>query len=90
MQLLPSTLALIAALVPQAQCWGDLGHRTVAYIAYKHLTPKTALWADAILTNDRGYDFSDAATWADSVRHARPYSGGWHFIGMLIFAVSYL
>ena len=83
MQLLPFGLALLAVILPQAHAWGNLGHQTVAYLAYKRLSQKTALWADAILVNDRGYDFSDAATWPDAVRRSRPYSGAWHYIGSL-------
>lgn len=80
MHILPS-IWLLALTARLAHCWGVLGHSTVAYLAYKHLKPETAAVLDAILVNDQGYDFGDAATWADSVRYTRPYSGAWHYVG---------
>jgi S1/P1 Nuclease len=78
---IPPSLWLLPLSAPLAHCWGVLGHSTVAYLAYKHLQPGTAAVLDDILANDAGYDFGDAATWADAVRHARPYSGAWHYVG---------
>ena len=65
----------------QAACWGDVGHRTVAYLAYKYLQPGTASYVDEVLRNDNDYDIGDAATWPDKIRHGRPYTAPWHFIG---------
>jgi hypothetical protein len=67
-------------LVSPGLAWGDLGHRTVAYLAQKYLQPSTIDYLNAILVNDKGYDFSDAATWADAIRPGRPLTKPWHYM----------
>jgi hypothetical protein len=74
---------IAVSLVHQASCWGDLGHRTVAYLGYKYLTPETAEYVDKILANDNGWDISDAATWADQIKTKRPNTKPWHYIGRI-------
>jgi hypothetical protein len=63
--------------------WGDVGHRTVAYIAEHYLTEKgTGLLNDLLPKKDR-FDVSDAAIWADKIKHwGRPETAPWHFVGM--------
>jgi hypothetical protein len=70
------------SLTQHVRCWGDLGHRTVAYLAQKYLTEEAAQYLDEVLANDQGYDFSDAATWADTVKRGRPYTKEWHYVGL--------
>lgn len=65
--------------------WGATGHRAVAYLAFNYLSTDTTKYLTDILENYPPYDISDAATWADQVRHSRPYTEGWHFIGTVIF-----
>jgi hypothetical protein len=76
-----TAIALISG--QQVASWGDLGHRTVALIAQKYLTSEAAQMYDSILANNKGFDFSDAATWADTVKHPRPYTKTWHYVGEL-------
>lgn len=62
-------------------CWGDLGHRTVAYLAQKYFTEEGSRFVDSLLANDQGWDISDAAIWPDgSVKRRRPYTAPWHYI----------
>ena len=61
--------------------WSDLGHRTVALLAQKYLTDSASELFNSILANDRGFDFSDAATWSDTVKRPRPFTKTWHFVG---------
>jgi hypothetical protein len=83
MRLALATIALLS-LLQQIVCWSDLGHRTVAYVAEKCLKKPVHKYIADILANDKGYDFSDAATWADTIKrgaHARNWTKPWHYIG---------
>jgi hypothetical protein len=64
--------------------WGDVGHRTVGYLAQKYFTDQAAQWVTTILQNNNGWDISDAAVWADSIKYHRPYTREWHYIGMSV------
>ncbi|OCK74962.1 phospholipase C/P1 nuclease, partial [Lepidopterella palustris CBS 459.81] len=59
--------------------WGDLGHRTVAYLAQKYLTNDGAQLVSNLLG---GEDISDAALWADTIkrRHGYTFTAEWHYI----------
>jgi hypothetical protein len=74
---------IISALtfVNSALAWGELGHRTVAYIAYSQLTEPTRKYVDNVLALKKGEDISDIAIWADAVRREKKYSAPWHYIG---------
>lgn len=63
--------------------WGDVGHRTVAYLAEQYLTKQGAELLNETLPQKNAFDISDAATWADEIRHCRPQTAPWHFVGML-------
>lgn len=61
--------------------WGFTGHRIIAIIAERHLTPQ-AKAAVADLLN--GESMADVSTWADQVRNQEQYkhTSGWHFINL--------
>ena len=40
-RLIASTLLLVFSFSMTTQAWDNLGHMTVAYVAYQHLTPTT-------------------------------------------------
>lgn len=67
------------ALTHKGSCWGNLGHRTIAYLAEKHFTEKGNRYAAELLG---GEDISDAAIWADEFKNtdAGRYTGSWHFV----------
>lgn len=80
MQLWHSFLVVLS-LTSRVFAWGDLGHRIVALLAQKYLSSDTQQLLDSILQNDQGYDFSDAAVWADTIKNKRPQTKEWHYIG---------
>ena len=65
--------------VSQVAAWGNLGHRTVAYLAEKHLTHAGLAFVRSILGD---VDISEAAIWADWYKDTPEgkYTGSWHFI----------
>jgi len=75
-----TVFATVALATPGVLAWGDLGHRTVGYLAEKHLTDDALSLFNRLLANDRGFDYSDAATWADTIKHSMPWSSQFHFI----------
>jgi len=80
MKLLLPFLIFIHFLQPAA-CWGDLGHRTVAYLAQKYFTNEATQLVDDLLPSDDGQDISDAAVWADRVKYTiMPATREWHFL----------
>lgn len=76
--LLPLLVSI--TLVPPVAAWGSLGHRTVAYLAQKHLTDDGAAFVNNLLGNE---DISDAALWPDEIRRTRgwTFTAEWHYIG---------
>src|ERR1700761_6272965 len=90
---LRSCIAAVAALmvcISTANAWWDGGHETVAYIAYKKLTPTTRHRVDALLKLNPMYDtwtmgvtedqkglvaFVVAATWADCIKSSTCIGG---------------
>src|SRR5271156_1241364 len=77
-------------LISPVYSWGSLGHRTVAYVAEKYLTPSAASFAANLLENE---DISEAALWADELKfsHCRgwQYTRPWHFIDAKVgFAIA--
>lgn len=77
-----STLLSLFSLIPTAQCWGTLGHETVAYIAQNFVQPSTAQWAQGILSDTSSSYLANYATYADSYRYtsAGRFSAPFHFI----------
>ncbi|KAB8231455.1 S1/P1 nuclease [Aspergillus alliaceus] len=71
---------LILLSAPQlTRGWGDVGHRTVAYLAEQYLDDEgSKLIKDLLLNN--GSDISDAAVWPDTIKWKRPETRPWHFI----------
>lgn len=62
--------------------WGDVGHRTVAYIAEQRLTEHGKELLNELLPKKHDFDISDAATWADEIKPHRHDTAPWHFVGM--------
>jgi hypothetical protein len=69
---------LSAAVAPcLGFAWGHEGHRIVALIAEKNMTPAALANAKAILG---GASLEDVASWADDYRRDHPETGPWHYI----------
>ncbi len=88
-----SLLALSIAVLPmKALAWGEMGHRTVAAIAWAYMTPQARAKVKALLDQDTDTltpsDWLDRANWADKFRDSDrdskgpAYSGtsSWHFV----------
>ncbi|KAK2776571.1 nuclease s1 [Colletotrichum kahawae] len=72
--------ALLACAVPSVLPWGNVGHRTVGYLAEKYPTDEAAALVGKLLANDRNYDISYAATWADTLRGHMGWASKYHYI----------
>ena len=56
---------LLLTLAPSAQAWGPTGHRVVAEIAQRHLTPAAQARVSTLL---EGRTLADVANWPDELR----------------------
>jgi hypothetical protein len=84
-------VALSGIQAAPALAWGPVGHRTIAEIALKNVTPATAAKIKALLRDDRGlgtkdcrvHSLADASVWPDCLRGASNWRWGytfpWHF-----------
>jgi hypothetical protein len=73
-------LAVAALALPsRALAWGPDGHRIIAMIASKRLTPDASAWVNELLGNA---SLVDIATWADEIREDRPETTPWHFVNI--------
>jgi hypothetical protein len=68
--------------------WGDIGHRTVAYLAEKYLDKQGEQLVDDLITPDKEFDISDAAVWADRQKFRSPFTRPWHYLGMYRFPLQ--
>ena len=75
-----------AALRPPTVAWFELGHRVVARIAQRRLTPAAAAALRDILS---GQDIADASLWADQVRGQRRDTGPLHYVNIPLEATAY-
>lgn len=76
---------LLIWLCRPALGWGDVGHRTVAYVAEHYLTEEGSKLVDELLPHNENFDISDAGTWADEQKQKRPQTEPWHYIGSPFF-----
>jgi nuclease S1 len=72
------TLFATAHWCPSAFAWGRLGHRVIARLAERHLTPTAKAEIAALLTE--GESLADASTWADEYRRDHRETAPWHYI----------
>ena len=78
---------LLFVFLPQVWGWGHDGHRLVARIAAKNLSPATRAKLLTILqTNDAGLEaaMAAAATWPDEINKKATGTDLWHFIDVPI------
>jgi hypothetical protein len=73
------TLIFSSLMVVEAMAWGKLGHRSIAELAERHLTPEAKA---NIEKYTKGTPLADYAIWMDEVRKTDPESAyatrGWH------------
>jgi len=80
MKLLPTLSLLICLLTPKALCWGEIGHRTVGYLAQKYFDDGGAALFNDLIDDAPNFDISDGAVWADGQTWRLPYTKPWHYI----------
>ncbi|KAJ5578876.1 hypothetical protein N7450_007743 [Penicillium hetheringtonii] len=71
---------LLSSMLQFASGWGDLGHRTVAYLAEKYLNEQGSRLVEDLITPNESFDISDAAVWADKKKFNYPFTRPWHYI----------
>ncbi|MCA1594094.1 MAG: S1/P1 nuclease, partial [Acidobacteria bacterium] len=71
--------SLLASFPVRVNAWGPSGHRIVALVAMKHLTPQVRQKIETILGDET---LEDVANWADAVRNERRETSGWHFVNL--------
>jgi hypothetical protein len=78
LSILPA-LTLLTLLPTPITSWGNLGHRTIAYLAEKHLNTRGHAYIQDILGDE---DISDAAIWADFYKYTPLgwHTSSWHYI----------
>jgi len=76
------------SVAPTAAAWGPQGHRVIARVATKRLTPAAQAGVRALL--HEGDTLMDVANWADHEGHdAVPGSAPWHYVNVPISAARY-
>ena len=55
-------------LIPEAQAWGPDGHRIVAELAQRHLSPAAEAQVERLLAPEHTHRLADVATWADDMQ----------------------
>jgi len=74
---LPVVLFL-AAHITLGACFGDIGHRTISFLAQHYISSKGSYYAQLFLN---GMSLDDASIWADEYKKIEgPYTTSWHFV----------
>ena len=72
-----TVLGILGAATP-TWAWGRLGHRVIARLAEKQLTPKAKAEVAALLAP--GESLASASLWADEHRRDLPKTAPWHYV----------
>ncbi|OAL37675.1 hypothetical protein AYO20_03182 [Fonsecaea nubica] len=75
-------LLILLCLASKAFSWGELGHRTVGYLAQMYFTSEAENLFDELVHPTESFDISDGAVWADdwATQTRMPWSKPWHYI----------
>ena len=73
-------LLVLAHFLATASAWGELGHRTVAYLAEIYFDDATADYVGDLL---EALDISNASLFADAYRNKHRWTAEWHYINAL-------
>lgn len=79
-------LVLSGVMPVRVNAWGPSGHRIVALVATRHLTPEARRAVRNLLGDET---LADVADWADAIREERPETGNWHFANLPRNAASF-
>ncbi len=72
------TLLVTLQSTSPAWAWGRLGHRVIARLAEKHMTPEAKAAVAALL--EPGESLADASLRADENRGRLPKTAPWHYV----------
>lgn len=64
-------------MAPAAMAWGLLGHRVVAALAWRQMTPAARAAATKLLASGHADSLVDVASWADHLRHDSAHQRLW-------------
>jgi len=81
------TLLVVLQLATPAWAWGRLGHRVIARLAEKHMTPEAKAAVAALL--EPGESLADASTWADDYRRQHRGTATWHYVDVPLDEPAY-
>ncbi len=81
------TLLVIVGTATPAWAWGRLGHRVIARLAEKHMTPEAKAAVAALL--EPGESLADASLWADENRGRLPKTAPWHYVDVPLDEPAY-
>jgi len=82
MRALLISIAVFVSLTGKALAWGQEGHSIIAEVAQRRLSPAAVDVVKDLL--GAGHSLASVASWADSVRDARPETYNWHFVDIPI------
>jgi hypothetical protein len=71
------SLLVLSSATP-ARAWGRLGHRVIARLAEKYMTPEAKAGVAVLL--ESGESMADASLWADENRRDLPKTAPWHYV----------
>ncbi|KIW87963.1 uncharacterized protein Z519_11548 [Cladophialophora bantiana CBS 173.52] len=76
------TFLFLLCLASRVLSWGELGHRTVGYLAQMYFSSEAESLFDELVRPTESFDISDGAVWADDrkVQGRMAWSKAWHFI----------
>jgi len=74
----PVTLVVVLQAATPVWAWGRLGHRVIARLAERHMTPEAKAAVAALL--EPGESMADASLWADENRGRLPKTAPWHYV----------
>ena len=89
-----ASLLLCVFLFPfQALAWSNLGHRLIAEIAQRHLTPAAEAQVALLLQGEAEPSLAGVASWADTLRKSNPENyrrtERWHYINFPADSCAY-
>jgi hypothetical protein len=73
----------------RALAWGDDGHRIIADLADRRLTPTAAHAVRGLLQLENETTLAQVSTWADDIKRQRPNTRPWHYVDIPISARGY-
>lgn len=87
-------LSLLSSLLaPSALAWSNLGHRLVADLAQRHLTPAANAQVAELLAGEAEPSLAGVASWADELRRGNPdafrKTASWHYINFPVGTCAY-